>query len=120
MLVEDTVANGDVAHKACFSDSRVLPEVSWIPFYSASQSILSGFQSSKSGYVDMRTSTKQLSRYDLDDCDVYWLELVNTEFREQGTEPAHSFEVCSIADILSNCFCNSWNEEQTTQQIISL
>ncbi|KAK1159257.1 protein Jade-1-like [Acipenser oxyrinchus oxyrinchus] len=86
---------------------RVLPEVSWIPFYSASQSILSGFQSSKSGYVDMRTSTEQLSRYDLDDCDVYWLELVNTEFREQALPELDELTMERVIEELeSQCYEN--------------
>ncbi|XP_041123216.1 protein Jade-1-like isoform X2 [Polyodon spathula] len=86
---------------------RVLPEVSWIPFYSASQSVLSGFQSSKPGYVGMRTSAEQLSRYDLDDCDVCWLELVNTEFREQALPELDELTMERVIEELeSQCYEN--------------
>uniref|UniRef100_A0A8C4X8Z7 Jade family PHD finger 2 n=1 Tax=Erpetoichthys calabaricus TaxID=27687 RepID=A0A8C4X8Z7_ERPCA len=61
---------------------RVLPEDNRIPFYSASPSSLNGLEESESGYVDMRTSMERPCRYDLDDLDAMWLELVNAEFRE--------------------------------------
>ncbi|XP_041078623.1 E3 ubiquitin-protein ligase Jade-2-like isoform X3 [Polyodon spathula] len=86
---------------------RALPEVSWIPFCSASQSILSGFQSSKPGHVGMRTSAEQLSRYDLDDCDVCWLELVNTEFREQALPELDELTMERVIEELeSQCYEN--------------
>ncbi|XP_076835496.1 protein Jade-1 isoform X2 [Brachyhypopomus gauderio] len=56
---------------------RVLPEVSRIPFFSPSQS-----REQKKLRLDSPVLTNSMSRYDLDDLDVAWLELVNAEFRE--------------------------------------
>ncbi|KAM9499671.1 protein Jade-1-like isoform 1-T1 [Salvelinus alpinus] len=50
---------------------RMLPEVGRIPFYWPGQ-----------GRGGMKTTNEPHSRYDLDDIDVSWLELVNLEFRE--------------------------------------
>ncbi|XP_051955285.1 protein Jade-1-like [Xyrauchen texanus] len=47
---------------------RMLPKASGIPFFSPT--------------LDSRGLTEPLSRYDLDDLDVAWLELVNAEFRQ--------------------------------------
>lgn len=49
---------------------RMLPEVSRIPFFSAVQT------------RSQSEISEPLSRYDLDDLDVAWLELVNAEFRQ--------------------------------------
>uniref|UniRef100_W5LFM8 Jade family PHD finger 2 n=1 Tax=Astyanax mexicanus TaxID=7994 RepID=W5LFM8_ASTMX len=57
---------------------RELPEVSRIPFYSPTYS---GDQS-ESGFRSSRILQDSGSRYDLDDLDVTWLDLVNAEFRE--------------------------------------
>ncbi|XP_067279590.1 protein Jade-1 [Pseudorasbora parva] len=57
---------------------RELPEVSRIPFFSPIQTRgLSEF-----GFGESHGLAEPLSRYDLDDLDVAWLELVNTEFRQ--------------------------------------
>ncbi|MBN3302573.1 JADE2 ligase, partial [Amia calva] len=86
---------------------RVLPEVSRIPFFSASQSLMSGSLSPESGYVDLRTSAEPLSRYDLDDLDVYWLELVNTEFRELGLPELDELTMERVIEELeSQCYEN--------------
>ncbi|XP_026864142.2 protein Jade-1 isoform X2 [Electrophorus electricus] len=56
---------------------RMLPEVSQIPFFSPTQS-----REQKELRLDSEILTDSMSRYDLDDFDVAWLELVNAEFRE--------------------------------------
>ncbi|KAJ7997149.1 hypothetical protein DPEC_G00225960 [Dallia pectoralis] len=58
---------------------RVLPELGRIPFYWAGQCHDSELGLSQR---DMKTTDEPHSRYDLDDLDVSWLELVNREFRE--------------------------------------
>ncbi|KAL7853436.1 hypothetical protein AOLI_G00202800 [Acnodon oligacanthus] len=57
---------------------RMLPEVSRIPFFSSVW---------KRDHTELRLGDSQIltdtmNRYDLDDLDVTWLELVNAEFRE--------------------------------------
>ncbi|KAG5843290.1 hypothetical protein ANANG_G00149220 [Anguilla anguilla] len=56
---------------------RVLPEVGRISFYSSAQT--RGFSELVQGG---ERAPEPLCQYDLDDLDVSWLELVNTEFRE--------------------------------------
>ncbi|KAI4894508.1 hypothetical protein NFI96_019964 [Prochilodus magdalenae] len=56
---------------------RELPEVTRIPFFSPSR----GRDQAEWRLGDSRILTDSLSRYDLDDLDVTWLELVNAEFR---------------------------------------
>nr|XP_006631845.1 PREDICTED: protein Jade-2 isoform X1 [Lepisosteus oculatus]XP_015204969.1 PREDICTED: protein Jade-2 isoform X1 [Lepisosteus oculatus]XP_015204970.1 PREDICTED: protein Jade-2 isoform X1 [Lepisosteus oculatus] len=86
---------------------RVLPEVSRIPFYSASQSLLMGSVSPESGYVGTRTSKEPLCRYDLDDLDVYWLELVNSEFREMALPELDELTMERvIGELESHCYEN--------------
>lgn len=60
---------------------RMLPEVNGIPFFSPVQTR----GHSEFGIGESRGLAKPLSRYDLDDLDVSWLELVNAEFRQLGT-----------------------------------
>ncbi|XP_028839245.1 protein Jade-1 isoform X2 [Denticeps clupeoides] len=57
---------------------RVLPEVNRIPFYSPTHTRMH----TESGHSESPSLADPLTRYDLDDLDVAWLELVNTEFRE--------------------------------------
>ncbi|XP_077080919.1 protein Jade-1 isoform X1 [Siphateles boraxobius] len=57
---------------------RVLPEVNRIPFFSPIQTR----GPSEFGFGESHGLAEPLSRYDLDDLDVAWLELVNTEFRQ--------------------------------------
>ncbi|XP_056586704.1 protein Jade-1 [Triplophysa dalaica] len=57
---------------------RMLPEVNRIPFFSPVQTR----GHSEFGFGESRGLAKPLSRYDLDDLDVSWLELVNAEFRQ--------------------------------------
>ncbi|XP_036443626.1 protein Jade-1 isoform X2 [Colossoma macropomum] len=57
---------------------RTLPEVNRIPFFSSVQSR----DRAELGLGDSQILTNTMSRYDLDDLDVTWLELVNAEFRE--------------------------------------
>ncbi|XP_026089968.1 protein Jade-1-like [Carassius auratus] len=57
---------------------RMLPEVSRIPFFSPIQTR----GQSEFGFGESHVLSEPLSCYDLDDLDVTWLELVNTEFRE--------------------------------------
>ncbi|KAL2095151.1 hypothetical protein ACEWY4_009870 [Coilia grayii] len=54
---------------------RMLPETNRIPFYSTPHARLHTD-------ADSRNLGEPPTRYDLDDLDVAWLELVNTEFRE--------------------------------------
>uniref|UniRef100_A0A8C8J519 Protein Jade-1-like n=1 Tax=Oncorhynchus tshawytscha TaxID=74940 RepID=A0A8C8J519_ONCTS len=62
---------------------RMLPEVGRIPFYwpvqGQGRGCVLGLGLSQR---DMKTTDEPHSRYDLDDMDVSWLELVNQEFRE--------------------------------------
>ena len=64
---------------------RMLPEVGRIPFYwpvqGQGRGCVLGLGLSQR---DMKTTDEPHSRYDLDDMDVSWLELVNQEFRELG------------------------------------
>ncbi|XP_067233100.1 protein Jade-1 [Chanodichthys erythropterus] len=57
---------------------RELPDVNRIPFFSPIQAR----GQSEFGFGESHGLTEPLSRYDLDDLDVTWLELVNTEFRQ--------------------------------------
>lgn len=57
---------------------RTLPEVNRIPFFSPVQTR----GHSEFGFGESRGLAEPLSRYDLDDLDVSWLELVNAEFRQ--------------------------------------
>uniref|UniRef100_A0A8C7QS45 Jade family PHD finger 2 n=1 Tax=Oncorhynchus mykiss TaxID=8022 RepID=A0A8C7QS45_ONCMY len=60
---------------------RMLPEVGRIPFYWPGQG--RGCELGLGlGQGGMKTTNEPHSRYDLDDIDVSWLELVNLEFRE--------------------------------------
>uniref|UniRef100_A0A674ADC4 Jade family PHD finger 2 n=1 Tax=Salmo trutta TaxID=8032 RepID=A0A674ADC4_SALTR len=60
---------------------RMLPEVGRIPFYWPGQG--RGCELGLGlGQGDMKTTNEPHSRYDLDDIDVSWLELVNLELRE--------------------------------------
>lgn len=44
----------------------------------------SGSDPPELGYVDIRTLAEGVCRYDLNEMDVAWLELINEEFREMG------------------------------------
>ncbi|XP_053559631.1 protein Jade-1 isoform X2 [Bombina bombina] len=44
----------------------------------------SGSEPPELGYVDIRTLADSVCRYDLNEMDVFWLELVNEEFKEMG------------------------------------
>uniref|UniRef100_A0A673N4J3 Protein Jade-2-like n=1 Tax=Sinocyclocheilus rhinocerous TaxID=307959 RepID=A0A673N4J3_9TELE len=57
---------------------RMLPEVNRIPFFSPIQTR----GQSEFGFGESHGLPEPLSSYDLDDLDVTWLELVNTEFRQ--------------------------------------
>lgn len=57
---------------------RMLPEVNRIPFFAPVQTR----GQSEFGFGESRGLTEPLSLYDLDDLDVTWLELVNSEFRQ--------------------------------------
>ncbi|KAK7144069.1 hypothetical protein R3I93_015045 [Phoxinus phoxinus] len=57
---------------------RELPEVNRIPFFAPIQTR----GPSEFGFGESHGLVEPLSRYDLDDLDVAWLELVNTEFRQ--------------------------------------
>ncbi|KAG1930803.1 protein Jade-1 [Pimephales promelas] len=57
---------------------RELPEVSRIPFFSPVQAR----GPSEFGFGESHGLGEPLSRYDLDELDVAWLELVNAEFRQ--------------------------------------
>ena len=74
----------------CF---RMLPDVNRIPFFSSVRSR----DHTQLGLGDSQILTDTMSRYDLDDLDVIWLELVNAEFRELGTDPLvlHSIVFCT-------------------------
>lgn len=63
-----------------FFPTRELPDVNRIPFFSPIQAR----GQSEFGFGESHGLTEPLSRYDLDDLDVTWLELVNTEFRQLG------------------------------------
>ncbi|CDQ86287.1 unnamed protein product, partial [Oncorhynchus mykiss] len=64
-----------------FCVDRMLPEVGRIPFYWPGQG--RGCELGLGlGQGGMKTTNEPHSRYDLDDIDVSWLELVNLEFRE--------------------------------------
>ncbi|XP_051869659.1 protein Jade-1 [Pristis pectinata] len=45
---------------------------------------LTSYESSESAHMDMKFSPRSMCRYDLDEVDVHWLELVNAEFQEAG------------------------------------
>ena len=67
----------------CVCGFRMLPETNRIPFYSTPHIRLHTES-------DSRSLGEPPTRYDLDDLDVAWLELVNTEFRELGkTQSVH-------------------------------
>ncbi|XP_037402205.1 E3 ubiquitin-protein ligase Jade-2 isoform X2 [Pygocentrus nattereri] len=57
---------------------RMLPEVNRIPFFSS----VRRRDHAELHLGDSQILTDTMSRYDLDDLDVTWLELVNAEFRE--------------------------------------
>lgn len=46
--------------------------------------ILLGFEFLELGYVDIRILVDSVCRYDFNDMDVAWLELINEEFKEMG------------------------------------
>ncbi|XP_067852301.1 protein Jade-1 isoform X2 [Heptranchias perlo] len=63
---------------------------------------LTGCESSESGYVDMKLPPRSTCRYDLDEVDVYWLELVNAEFREAGMLEVDELMMERIVEELEN------------------
>lgn len=66
----------------------MLPETNRIPFYSTPHTRLHTES-------DARHLGEPPTRYDLDDLDVAWLELVNTEYRELGKPPSQSTDTLS-------------------------
>uniref|UniRef100_A0A4W3HAR5 Jade family PHD finger 2 n=1 Tax=Callorhinchus milii TaxID=7868 RepID=A0A4W3HAR5_CALMI len=63
---------------------------------------LTVFDSSESGYVDMKPPPRNSCRYDLDEVDVCWLELVNGEFRDAGMPEVDELTMEWIMEELEN------------------
>ncbi|XP_051533919.1 protein Jade-1-like isoform X3 [Myxocyprinus asiaticus] len=87
---------------------RMLPEASGIPFFSPTynrgQAVF--------GFGESRGLTEQISRYDLDDLDVSWLELVNAEFRQLALPELDELSMeQALLELESRC-------EQNMQQAI--
>lgn len=67
----------------------------------------SGSQPPEPGYVDIRTLAEGVCRYDLDDVDVAWLELVNEELQEMGMTDIEEYTMERVMETFEQeCYDN--------------
>ncbi|XP_043916367.1 protein Jade-1 [Protopterus annectens] len=67
----------------------------------------SGSQPPEPGYVDIRTLAEGVCRYDLDDVDVAWRELVNEELQEMGMNSIEEYTMERVMEIFEQeCYDN--------------
>ncbi|KAM4810139.1 protein Jade-1 [Rhinophrynus dorsalis] len=66
--------------------ARVIAETDKVVAYTRPRKYIhsSGSEPPELGYVDIQTLADAMCRYDLNEMDVAWLELINEEFREMG------------------------------------
>lgn len=78
--------HGNKQHITFFCFYRVTDEKNKAVIFSRPRKYIhsSGSEPPELGYVDIRTLADSVCRYDLDDMDVAWLELLNEEFRGMG------------------------------------
>ncbi|XP_072351663.1 protein Jade-1 isoform X2 [Scyliorhinus torazame] len=67
----------------------------------------SGSEPPELGYVDIRTLAESVCRYDLDDMDVAWLNLLNEEFKGMGMTELDEFTMEKVMeDLERRCYDN--------------
>ncbi|XP_038648457.1 protein Jade-1 isoform X4 [Scyliorhinus canicula] len=67
----------------------------------------SGSEPPELGYVDIRTLAESVCRYDLDDMDVEWLNLLNEEFKGMGMTELDEFTMEKVMeDLERRCYDN--------------
>ncbi|XP_055499157.1 protein Jade-1-like isoform X2 [Leucoraja erinacea] len=76
----------------------------------------SGSEPPELGYVDIRTLADSVCRYDLDDMDVAWLELLNEEFRGMGMAELDEFTMERVMEDLERRCDDNMNHAIETEE----
>ncbi|XP_014341191.1 protein Jade-1 [Latimeria chalumnae] len=76
----------------------------------------SGSEPPELGYVDIRTLAEGVCRYDLNEIDVSWLELINEEFREMGLPEVEEFTMERVMEELEHRCYENMNHAIETEE----
>ncbi|XP_078267508.1 protein Jade-1 isoform X2 [Rhinoraja longicauda] len=77
---------------------------------------LTGYETSEPGHLDMKFSPRGMCRYDLDEVDVHWLELVNAEFQEAGMLEVNELMMEKIIEELESQCQENMNQAIATEE----
>ncbi|XP_032885201.1 E3 ubiquitin-protein ligase Jade-2 [Amblyraja radiata] len=77
---------------------------------------LTGYGPSESGHLDMKFSPRGMCRYDLDEVDVHWLELVNAELQEAGLLEVNELMMEKIIEELESQCQENMNQAIATEE----
>ncbi|XP_075471459.1 protein Jade-1 isoform X2 [Ascaphus truei] len=76
----------------------------------------SGSEPPELGYVDIRTLAEGVCRYDLNEMDVVWLELINEEFKEMGMAELNEYTVeRAMEELEQRCYDNMSHAIETEE-----
>uniref|UniRef100_UPI00398E66CC protein Jade-1-like isoform X2 n=1 Tax=Pristiophorus japonicus TaxID=55135 RepID=UPI00398E66CC len=76
----------------------------------------SGSEPPELGYVDIRTLADSVCRYDLDDMDVAWLDLLNEEFKGMGMTELDEFTMERVMEELERRCYDNMNHAIETEE----
>ncbi|XP_033869628.2 protein Jade-1-like isoform X1 [Acipenser ruthenus] len=76
----------------------------------------SGSEPPELGYVDICTLADSMCRYDLNETDVAWLEVINEEFREMGLPEVDELTMERVMEEFERCCYDNMNHAMETEE----